>query len=46
MIAEDGMKLTYPDGTTVTRTATRNRTWNRTANHGGLTDRDRFCHRN
>ncbi|HQQ98961.1 MAG TPA: hypothetical protein PLX35_16935 [Cyclobacteriaceae bacterium] len=31
-IAEDGMKLTYPDGTTVTRTATRTRTWNRTAN--------------
>lgn len=31
-ILEDGMKITYPDGTTATRTSTRTRTWNRTTN--------------
>ena len=31
-ILEDGMKITYPDGTTATRTSTFIRTWNRTAN--------------
>ncbi len=31
-IVEDGMKVTYPDGTFATRTANRVRTWNRTAN--------------
>ncbi|MBS1543042.1 MAG: hypothetical protein JST14_05380, partial [Bacteroidetes bacterium] len=31
-ILEDGMKITYPDGTTATRTSTFIRTWNRTSN--------------
>ncbi len=31
-IVEDGMKVTYPDGTFATRSANRVRTWNRTAN--------------
>ena len=36
-IVEDGMKVTYPDGTFSTRSSSRIRTWNRTANPTGDT---------
>ncbi len=36
-IVEDGMKVTYPDGTFATRSSSRIRTWNRTLNPTGDT---------